>query len=99
MANDNQLQFASGNGNVIQKIVSLDSVEGLHLNGSLGQGVTSADLENATQVANAFNVKFSIMSPSANKDAVPVNNDTDANNFPVWQYQETAWRPASNPRS
>ena len=87
VSNDNQIQFAAVNGPLPQ-FVTLNSVEGLYLNGTGGQGVTAASLANATQVANAFNTNFWVAA-SAGQDAVLVINDTDANDFAVWQFRES----------
>ncbi len=70
-------------------MISLDSVEALYLNGSADQGVSNANLLDATQVANAFNAEFTVIAGITNNDAVLVINDTDGNDFTVWEFQES----------
>ncbi len=89
VSNNNSLQFASGNASPLLQLISLNSVEALYLNGSAGQGVTNANLQNATQVANAFNAEFIVIAGNNNKDAVLVINDTNGNDFTVWEFQES----------
>ncbi|MGL4398093.1 MAG: calcium-binding protein, partial [Hyphomicrobium sp.] len=87
--NNNQVQFASGNASPLLQIVSLDSVEAIYLGGANGQGVANANLESAADVAGAFNAEFTILSNGGNRDALFVINDTDANDFTVWEFRET----------
>ena len=84
--NDDNFTFASGDGvNGGATAANLAVVEALYLAGASGEGVTNANLGNATAVAAEFNSEFAI---SGAGDALLVINDTDANSFAVWQYVE-----------
>jgi Ca2+-binding RTX toxin-like protein len=87
-ANNNTVQWASGNGGGGAVNANLGSVEALYLSGKNGEGVTTANLGSASAVAAAFNTEFNITSNAANRDALLVINDTNGNGFSVWQYVE-----------
>jgi Ca2+-binding RTX toxin-like protein len=87
--NDDNFQFASGNGsdggNTAANLNT--TFEALYLSGSASEGVTNANLSNATAVATEFNAEFAITA-STGEDALLVINDTDNNSFALWQYVE-----------
>ena len=73
-------------GVVNQLLAEIDSV------GNNNEGVTSANLTNATAVAAEFNSEFNIIA-NPGQDAVLVINDTNGNNFAVWEYTENGTTP------
>ena len=90
-ADDNVLAWATGNGlNGGNTTVNLDtSVEALLLSGVNGEGVLSSALSNAAVVATEFNSEFNIIAAEG-QDALLVINDTNGNNFSVWQWVQGA---------
>ena len=62
--------------------------EGLILRGSNGEGVTNANLTNASAVATAVNAEF-VITAADGEDAIIVVNDTDGNGFSVWQWLQS----------
>jgi Ca2+-binding RTX toxin-like protein len=62
--------------------------EALMLYGSNGEGVTAANLANATAVAAAFNAEFNITAANG-EDAILVVNDTDGSDFSVWHWVQS----------
>jgi hypothetical protein len=87
-SNDNFL-FATGNGvaGAVNATVGQGNleIEALLLTGAGGEGVTAANLGNAGLVSAAFNTEFNITA-GAGEDALLVINDTDGNNFALWQW-------------
>lgn len=86
---DDNFLFATGNGTAgtISAAVNQNNsgVEALLLTGASGEGVTTANLTNATAVAAAFNAEF-VITAANGEDAVLVVNDTNGNSFAVWQW-------------
>ncbi len=86
--NDNFL-FAVGNGvaGAVNAAVGQGNgdIEALLLTGAGGEGVTNANLGNASLVSAAFNTHFNITA-SNGEDALLVVNDTNGNDFSVWQW-------------
>jgi Ca2+-binding RTX toxin-like protein len=68
--------------------LSQNRVEALYLSGSsAAEGVTNANITDAGSVATAFDNEFAITSVTGN-DALLVINDSNGNDFSVWQYVE-----------
>ncbi len=92
LVNDDNFIFATDdNANNNNAAVNLGAVEALFLDGSNGEGVSSAggnDLDSATAVANEFNAEFAITA-AMGEATLLVINDTNANNAAIWQYVET----------
>ena len=86
---DDVLAFASdNNANDDNQAVDLDiTAEALFLDGLNSEGVTNAELGNATAVATEFSAEFAITA-SAGQDALLVVNGTGGNAFSLWQYVE-----------
>lgn len=78
---------SSGNSSTVNVTVGQgnNDRESLMLYGANGEGVTNANLSNATAVANAFNAEFNITAANG-EDAILVVNDTDSTNFSVWHW-------------
>ena len=91
--NDNNFTFASGNGAAGSVSVTVGTTSGnaeaLILSGANSEGVAGANLNSASAVASAFNAEFTI-SAGTGQDAILVINDTDGNNFSVWQWVQLA---------
>ncbi len=66
------------------------------LYGANGEGVTSANLTNASSVASAFNAEFNITAANG-EDAVLVVNDTNANSFSAWYWVQAGGGEVSVP--
>ncbi|MBH0204057.1 MAG: calcium-binding protein, partial [Nitrospira sp.] len=85
ITNNDIFQFAITTGVAGTTTASINTFEGLLLSGLGGEGVTNANLTNATAVSNAFNAEF-VLSGANGQDALLVVNATDSNNFSVWQW-------------
>jgi Ca2+-binding RTX toxin-like protein len=83
--NDSIAWVSGSNSAATGAAANLASAEALFLGGTSGEGVTGANLGNATSVAAAFNAEFTI---TGSGDALLVINDTDGNKFAIWQYVE-----------
>jgi hypothetical protein len=81
---------ANAAGDATNQAVNLATIEALILDGTANNGVTSAQLNDATAVANEFNAEFAITA-GVNQATLLVINDTNAgsNIASVWQYVET----------
>ncbi len=91
-ANDNNFTFASGNGaaaTVNAGLGNAGNVEALILTGIGVEGVSNANLANATLVAAAFNAEFAITAANG-QDALLVINDTDGTDATLWQWVQAA---------
>lgn len=88
---DDLLAWATGNGvNGGNTAVNLNTtVEALLLSGANNEGVVSNALSNAAAVAAEFNAEFAITA-AVGQDALLVINDTNGNNFSVWQWVQGA---------
>jgi Ca2+-binding RTX toxin-like protein len=86
--NDNFL-FVVGNGGAGAVNATFGQgdthAEGALLLGAASEGVASASLNNAAAVSAAFNAEFNITAANG-EDVLLVINDTNANNFSVWQW-------------
>ncbi|MEQ1610313.1 MAG: peroxidase family protein [Hyphomonadaceae bacterium] len=89
--NDDAFAFAVGNGaNGGNTAANLNgTIEALYLAGTLGEGVTNAQLGNANAIATEFNAEFAITAANG-EDALLVVNDTDLNSFAIWQWVQQA---------
>ena len=88
VTNNDTIAWVSGSGNgSTGTAANFASAEAIYLGGSGAEGVTLANLGNASSVAAAFNAEFVI---SGTGSALLVINDTDANSFSVWQYTEAS---------
>lgn len=91
--NNDNFTFASGNGAAGAVSVTVGTTTGnaeaLILSGANSEGVAGANLNSASSVAAAFNAEFAI-SAGTGQDAILVINDTDGNNFSVWQWVQLA---------
>ena len=91
-SDDNNFTFVTGNGTSVVQTVDVGTgngdVEALLLRGVGDEGVTSANLSNATAVASEFNDAFNFTDRGNGQDLLLVINDTNAgsNNFSVWQW-------------
>ena len=86
ITNDDNITFAVGNGAAGAVTVNLNTaIEALLLTGAGGEGVTTAQLGNATAVSTAFNNEFT-MTAANGQDALLVVNDTNGNSYAVWQW-------------
>jgi Ca2+-binding RTX toxin-like protein len=87
--NNDTFLFATGNGGggTVNATVGQGNgdFEALLLTGDGGEGVTSANLGNAALVSAAFNNEFALTAANG-EDALLVINDTNANNFSLWQW-------------
>jgi succinylarginine dihydrolase len=71
-----------------QQVVNLSTIEALFLNGSVNDGVTTANLSSANAVAAEFNSEFAITA-GAGEATLLLINDTTGNSAAIWQYVET----------
>jgi hypothetical protein len=87
--NNNDFLFATGNGLGATVGVTVGQgngdAEALILTGAAGEGVSTANLGNAALVSAAFNAEF-VIAAANGEDALLVINDTDGNNFALWQW-------------
>ncbi len=91
---DDVFQFGISNsdgllGNNVAVNLDAGGLEALLLTGVGTEGVTNANLTNATAVSAAFNNEFVITSSLAN-DALLVVNAIDSDNFSVWRWVQDA---------
>ncbi len=86
---DDNFQFASDNDtdNDNQTANLTLTFEALFLDGLNSEGVSNADLDDATAVAAEFSAEFAITA-GIGEDALLVINDTDGNSFALWQFVE-----------
>ncbi len=90
---DDNFTFATGNGGagVVTATIGPNNgqIEALLLTGAGGEGVANASLTDATAVSAAFNLEFAFAATLNGEDALLVINDTDGNDFAIWQWIQT----------